>query len=117
MNIVRDNVQIELTDAEIEAAYRERQKYYHKLDLEGKIKEYCDNNRFDFSIDDEKEYEIGKTVVKGKDLKNLINDSEWMDSLTEDFDSLLDGYDSYWECYWTAAENAIEEAIKEKFKS
>ena len=40
MKIIRDGVEIELTEQEIEAVYREKERYYTALDLVHKAEEH-----------------------------------------------------------------------------
>ena len=116
MIIIRNGKDIELTDAEIEEAYRERRRLYHKADLIHKIKQYCDEDDWEDAIlsDGNKEIEIGNSTIKVSELRKLINQPDWMDGLEMEFDDALDNNDSLWESYWCTAEYVIENEIKER---
>ena len=109
-------IEIELTDAEIEQAYREGRRYYNRCDLIHKIKQYMDDDDWEEKIecDDDDEFEIGNRIVTGKKLKAKVADEEFMRDLVESFEEGLNNHDSYWECYWLTAEAVIEDAFEEE---
>lgn len=116
MKIERNGQTIELTDAEVEQAYRERRKYYFKSDIYHKINSMIggtDDWTDEISCDDEDEFEIGYAELTGKRLKEIVTD-EWIESVAEDFENALDQNDGYWESYWITAEEVIEEAIEDE---
>lgn len=118
MTIERNGQTIELTDAEIEQAYRIRRKYYAKADLYHKINSMIgapDDWEDEISCDDEDEFEIGDAELTGKRLKEIVTD-EWISDLADDFENALDQNDGYWESYWITAEECIEEAIEDEMK-
>ena len=61
-------------------------------------------------VDDEKEYEIGNRVLKGKQIKDICND-KWFDDLELKFEDALDNNEPYWELFWETADDVIEEEI------
>jgi hypothetical protein len=105
MIIKIDNIEIELTEDEIDQIYRERRKMFNKWDLIHKIKSYCDESDWEDEIfrPDEDMIEIGKVTISAGELQKKIEDPEWMDDLEDDFQSSLDNNDSYWESFWTTA--------------
>ena len=108
----------ELTDHEIEKAYRLRREYYAKADMYHKINSMIGANddwEDDISCDDEDEIEIGNAILSGKRLKEIVTD-EWIGELAEAFEDALDRNDGYWESYWMTAEYVIEEAIEDEMK-
>ena len=118
MNIERNGQTIELTDSEIEQAYRIRRMYYAKSDLYHKINSMIgadDDWEDDISCDDDAEYEIGNAELTGKRLKEIVTD-EWISELAVDFDNALDQNDGFWESYWITAEEVIEESIEDEMK-
>lgn len=115
MKIVRNGVEIELTDDEVEKAYRERKSYYNREDLIHKIKAYCDETDWEDEIfaPDDMEVEIGNAVITVAELQKKIDDPQWMDDLDDSFENALGNNDSYWESFWMTAEAVIEDAIEE----
>lgn len=119
MEIIRkfDNTElkIELTGAEIEQAYRIKRKDYNKCDLLCRMNQMLDLDGYEneLMVDPEKEYEIGNRTVTGKQLKDLVDDPEWVDGLNDVFEDALDNNDSYWESFWLTAENVIEDEVDE----
>ena len=112
-------MQIVLTDDEIEKAYRLRQKYYNKCDLISKLKEYAGDDSDDddrVNVDDDSEVEIGKCVLTGKKLKELVANENFMDMVVDHFDDALNNNDSYWESFWLTAEYVIEDEIEKEEK-
>lgn len=109
-------VQITLTDEEIERAYRERRRYYNRCDLIHKIDVRCDGEGWDdhLSCTDDEKYEFGKRTVTGKQLRELIADEGFMNDLVDEFENGLDNNDSYWESFWGTADYVIETMIDER---
>lgn len=114
MKIYRDNLEIELTEDEIDKAYRERKAYFNREDLIHKIKDYCDEEDWEDEIfrPDDDMIEIGKTKISVADLQRKIDDPVFMDDLERKFQNALDNNDSYWESFWLTAEAVIEEELK-----
>ena len=58
-------VQITLTDEEIERAYREQRRYYNRCDLMHKLNVRCDGDGWEDHLEckDDEEYEFGKRTV------------------------------------------------------
>lgn len=114
MKIYRDNLVIELTEDEIDKAYRERKAYYHREDLIHKIKSYCDEEDWEDEIfrPDEDMIEIGETKISVADLQRKIDDPVFMDNLERKFQKALDFNGSYWESYWLTAKAVIEDVMK-----
>ena len=107
---------IELTDAEIESAYRDRKKFYEKCDLVQGIGMATDLDYYDdqLIVEDAKEVEVGRRLLTGKQLKDLIEDKDFMDKSVDRFEHALDNVDTYNECYWEIAETVILEEIDRK---
>ena len=103
-------IEIELNDQQIEQAYRDRRKYYNKCDLVDKIGMYCGKDIND--LEDDEEVDIGDRELTGKQVKDLIDNKEWINRLAEDFESALDCNNSYWESFWNTAEEVIEDAVE-----
>lgn len=114
MKIYRDNLEIELTEDEIDKAYRERKAYFNREDLIHKIKDYCHESDWEDEIfrPDEDMIEIGRTKISVADLQRKIDSREFMDELERKFQDALDNNDSFWESFWLTAEDVIEEEIK-----
>ena len=106
-------VRIQLTDAEIDQAYRMKRNEYNKCDLLCRLNQMLDLEEYDdeLMVDPEKEYEIGKRTVTGKQLKELVDKDGWLDDLNMEFCNALDNNDSYWESFWLTAEDVIENEI------
>lgn len=81
MKIVCDGIEYELTEMELDAAYRECKRKYFIEDVKSKAE--------DLDID-----------LTGKDI----------DAIADVAENGLDNIDSYWEDYWMAIEYAIEQA-------
>ena len=109
-------LQITLTDDEVEQAYRERRRYYNRCDLIHKMDLHCDGDGYDghLSCADDGEYEFGKRTVTGKQLNELIADKEFISDLVDEFEDALDNNDSYWESFWGTADYVIENMIDER---
>ena len=117
MIIARNWNTIKIPDEVEERIYRKRREYYDRLDLLHKLKGYADDADDwgeELGWSDDAEIEIGDVTLTGKELKEKINDPEWMDDLIEGFEDALESNDSYWESYWMTAEYVIEEAVKEE---
>jgi len=106
-------LRIPLTDAEIDYAYRMKRNEYNKCDLLCRLNQMLDLEEYDdeLMVDPEKEYEIGKRTVTGKQLKELVEKDGWLDDLNLEFCHALDNNDSYWESFWLTAEDVIEDEI------
>lgn len=121
MSVKVDNTMLtfDLTDEEIERAYRLRRAYYNKCDLFHKINGMIgsdDDWDNEINCDDEDEIEIGNVTLTGKRLKEIVNNPDFMDGLEESFENALEQNDSYWESFWITAEEVIEEAIEDEMK-
>ena len=99
MKITRNGIEIELTDREIEDAYRERRRYYNMEDIKSKIENMIE------------EYEGEPEEEK---LKALLEDEEEIRDLADEFDDALGDNDSYWESFWMTAENVILDEFEEE---
>jgi len=118
MTIERNGTTIELTDSEIEKAYRERKQYYHKCDLIHKIKEYIGEDDWEeeiFNTSDDP-VEIGRAVTTANEVCRRVENPDWMEGLVDEFESALSDNDPYWECYWATAECVIEDIFKEEYR-
>lgn len=80
MKIVRNGIEYELTETELEAAYRECKHNYLIEDVESKAEE--------MDID-----------LTGKDI----------DAIADCAEDDLDNNESYWENYWMSIEYALED--------
>lgn len=87
MKIIRDGKTYELTEQELERAYRERDEYYHSLDVKTHIEEHSDK----------------KCTIPYHDLVAIGYDAE----------DILEATDLYWEIYWGAYEEAINDYLSE----
>lgn len=116
MKIWRDNLEIELTEDELDKAYRERKAYFNREDLIHKIKDYCDESDWENEIfrPDEDMIEIGRRKISVAELQKKIDSPEFMDDLERKFQNALDNNDSYWESFWLTAEDVIEDAFEEE---
>ena len=117
--VCTQTMQIVLTDDEIEKAYRLRQKYYNKCDLISKLQEYAGDESCDYdrvNVDDDSEVKIGKCILTGKRLKELVANESFMDRVCDHFDRALNNNDSYWESFWLTAEYVIEDEIEKEEK-
>jgi len=111
---------IDLTDEEIERAYRLRREYYNKCDLFHKINGMIgsdDDWDNEINCDDDDEIEIGNVTLTGEQLKEIVNHPDFMDGLEESFENALEQNDSYWESFWITAEEVIEEAIEDEMNN
>lgn len=92
-------IEIELTDREIEDAYRERRRYYNMEDIKSKIENMIE------------EYEGEPEEEK---LKAILEDEEKIRDLADAFDNALDENDSFMELFWMTAENVILDELEEE---
>ena len=92
-------VEIELTEAELEEAYRERRRYYNTEDIKSKIENMIE------------EYEGEPEEEK---LKAILEDEEKIRDLADAFDNALDENDSFMESFWMTAENVILDELEEE---
>lgn len=99
MKIMRNGIEIELTEQEIEDAYRERRRYYNMEDIRSKLENMIEE------YDGESEEPI---------LKKFLEDEEAIRDLAEDFDNALDENDSFMESFWMTAEAVIKDAIEDE---
>lgn len=88
MKIIRNNTEIELTEEEIEQAYRQQLRHYHAEDVKSKYEEM---------------YE-----------KEWPGDDEDAEVVAENAERGLSCNDSYWDSYWCSFEIAIENFFKEE---
>ena len=98
MKITRNGIEFELTDREIEDAYREKRRYYNMEDIRSKIENMIE------------EYEEEPEEEK---LKALLDDDEKIRDLADEFDNALDENESFMESFWMTAENVILDTIGE----
>ena len=118
--VCTQTMQITLTDEEIEKAYRLRRKYYNRCDLFHKINGMIgsdDDWDNEIHCDDEDEFDIGNVTLTGKQLKEIVNNPDFMDELSDSFENALEQNDSYWESFWITAEEVIEEAIEDEMNN
>jgi hypothetical protein len=99
MKITRNGIEFELTDQEIEDAYRERRRYYNMEDIKSKIENMIE------------EYEGEPEEEK---LKVILEDEEKIRDLADAFDNALDENDSFMESFWMTAENVILDELEEE---
>lgn len=99
MKITRNGIEFELTDREIEDAYRERRRYYNMEDIRSKIENMIE------------EYEGEPEEEK---LKVILEDEEKIRDLADAFDNALDENDSFMESFWMTAENVILDELEEE---
>lgn len=99
MKILRNGIEIELTEQEIEDAYRERRRYYNMEDIRSKLE----------NMIEEYEGEPEEPI-----LKKFLDDEEAIRNLAEDFDNALDENESFMESFWMTAEKVIEDAIEDE---
>ena len=92
-------VEIELTNREIEDAYRERRRYYNMEDIKSKIENMIE------------EYEGEPEEEK---LNAILEDEEKIRDLAEEFDNALDNNDSFMESFWITAENVILDELEDE---
>lgn len=99
MKITRNGIEFELTDREIEDAYRERRRYYNMEDIKSKIENMIE------------EYEGEPEEER---LKVILEDEEKIRDLADAFDNALDNNDSFMESFWMTAENVIMDELEEE---
>ena len=99
MKITRNGIEFELTDREIEDAYRERRRYYNMEDIRSKLENMIE------------EYE---GEPEEPTLRKFLEDEETIRDLAEDFDNALDENDSFMESFWMTAEAVIKDAIEDE---
>ena len=99
MKITRNGIEFELTDLEIEDAYRERRRYYNMEDIRSKIENMIE------------EYEGEPEEEK---LKAILEDEEKIRDLAEAFDNALDNNDGFMELFWMTAENVILDELEDE---
>lgn len=99
MKITRNGIEFELTDREIEDAYRERRRYYNMEDIKSKIENMIE------------EYEGEPEEER---LKVILEDEEKIRDLAEAFDNALDNNDGFMESFWMTAENVILDELEEE---
>ena len=99
MKITRNGIEFELTDREIEDAYRERRRYYNMEDIKSKIENMIE------------EYEGEPEEEK---LNAILEDEEKIRDLAEAFDNALDNNDSFMESFWMTAENVILDELEDE---
>ena len=99
MKITRNGIEFELTDREIEDAYRERRRYYNMEDIKSKIENMIE------------EYEGEPEEEK---LNAILEDEEKIRDLAEEFDNALDNNDSFMESFWITAENVILDELEDE---
>ena len=83
MTIVRDGHRYELTETELDQAYRECKHYYFMQDV----------------------------ITKAEDLDVILSD-QVIDEIAHDAEENLNNCDCFWEDYWMAVEQAIENYVK-----
>lgn len=99
MKITRNGIEFELTDWEIEDAYRERRRYYNMEDIKSKIENMIE------------EYEGEPEEER---LKVILENEEEIRDLADAFDNALDNNDSFMESFWMTAENVILDELEEE---
>ena len=104
---------IELTEKEIEEAYRERRDYYDRLDIISKLYDMLEVEDFE-SIDEDEYYEFSTRTIHGKTIKALVTDEDFISNVVSSFEEGLSNNDSFWESYWMTAEDAIEDELDEE---
>lgn len=109
---VLNPVEIELTEAELEQAYRERRRYYNIEDIKCKLEEilteyedYPDEYTTNISG-------IYASVTVG-DIRAKLNDDEWLKVTAEQFDKALENNDGFMESFWLTAEYVIKDRLEE----
>lgn len=109
MKIVRNGVEIELTDAEVEQVYRERRHYYNTEDIRSRLEQNVDDND-----PDDKEIWIGSYIetTAGR-VRELLADDEWVSKCAERFDDALSKNDGFMESFWMTADQAIEDMMED----
>lgn len=105
-------VSFELTDAEVEKAYRIRDAHYKTLDIKAKISEMIadEENIDDFDKWSGELPEIPENMSSRT--KSLIKSWEEAEVLVDLFCDALSRNDGYWESYWLTMEDVIEEDIR-----
>ena len=110
MTIERDGKTIELTDAEVEQAYRERRLYYNMEDIRHKLDEYLDE--YDVYPDDEEVRIKYGVYAPLKVIRRVAKDDKWIKETAEAFDNALSENDSFMESFWMTAEEVIGDCIE-----
>lgn len=101
MKIIRNGIEIELTNQEIEDAYRERQHYYQIEDIKCRIEEEIENS------DDKSQVYIGNTCMTADEWRNLSKTQ--LDDLADRFDRAIDNNDSWMDSYWRTIDAILED--------
>lgn len=110
MKITRNGIEIELTNAEVEQAYRERRMYYNIEDVTTKLQNYLDEYE-----DESDDYEIwvgSNDTAKLGELRKRINDAEWIKDVAEQFDDDVWDNDNFMETFWLTMEEVIGDNLE-----
>ena len=110
MKIMRNGIVIELTDAEIEDAYREREAYYHTEDIKSRLAEHIDED----DPDDRVIWVTGSACTTAGEIRRMMEDPEWLEKARQRFDKALWHNDGYYECYNMTADYIIKQMIEEE---
>lgn len=109
MKIKRNGIEIELTDEEIEQAYREGRLYYNMEDIRSRLEQNIDD-------DDPDNKEVWVTnymeTTAGR-IRELLADNEWIRKCAERFDDALGNNDGFMESFWMTADQVIEDMLEE----
>lgn len=108
--IAETKIEIELTDAEIEAAYRERQAYYHTEDIKSRLAEHIDED----DPDDLEIWVTGSVFTTAGEIRRMMEDAEWLEKARQRFDKALWNNGGYCECYNMTADYIIEQMFEEE---
>ena len=92
-------MEITLTEEEIERIYRERRHYYNCEDIKAKIEDMIE------------EYEGEPEEQK---LRNILADEKKIGEMADWFDEALSDNDSFMESFWIIAEYIIKDTIDEE---
>ena len=103
---------IELSDQEIEKAYRIREQEYQTLDIKAQIMDSILTEEGNDSYDkwnQELPKLTEKATEKSKKLRELFEEAS---NLTESFSKNLSNNERYWDSYWEAIDFTIEEELR-----
>lgn len=84
MKIIRNEIEYELTSAEMRKVYEQMKAEYLREDIESKVEEM--------------EIELSDTTI---------------DYVASRVEKALSNNDSYWECYWTTIEYVLNEQMED----
>lgn len=106
MKIVRDNQEIELTDAEMMQAHNEYWLGCLAEDIKARIHEHTDD-----LLDDEEVWLPGFGDVGAEPLRALLKNDAEIAQMAAEMQNALDENDCISDCFWATADNVLADHI------